>query len=47
MKKTYKKIKSTAPTSDKKLSTSDKNNKPSMQIKISSTKENQKFNEKE
>ena len=47
MKKTYKKIKSTAPTSDKKLSTSDKKNKPSMQIKISSTKKNQKFNEKE
>ena len=39
MKKTYKKIKSTAPTSDKKLSTSDGANSPSMLIKVSSTKE--------
>ena len=39
MKKTYKKIKSTAPTSDKKLSTSDGANTPSMLIKVSSTKE--------
>ena len=41
MKNTYKKIKSSAPTSDKKLSTLDRgDNLPSMQIKISSTKEN-------
>ena len=47
MKKTYKKIKSNSPTSDKIVSTNDSNNKPTMTIKISSTNEKIINNEKQ
>ena len=45
MKKTYKKIKSNSPTSDKLVSTNDSNNKPTMTIKISSANEQTKISE--